>query len=135
MNKKKFHTQIRGEINHICKNTSDKPYKQKHQRNLGGGGGGGGSGGTITVCNNLVHKTKFKTKSQENGTMVQAGTDWGWQLQTAKMSQMGEEIGLHSRLLVFFKLRKKMFRVFFFPTKIARESHAFKQQSYAFIIL
>jgi len=70
---KKFPSQIRGEKNQISKNSSDKSYKQKHQRNLGGGGG------TITVCNNLVHKTKFETKSQANGTVVQGSTDWRWQ--------------------------------------------------------
>lgn len=45
-----------------------------------------------------------------------------WQLQTAKESQIGEEIGFHSRILVFFKLGKKRFRVCFAPQRLP-ENH------------
>jgi len=66
-----------------------------------------------------------------NGTAVQGDTDRQWrcgfdvhQLQPAKESQVGEEIGLHSRMGVFFELGKKRFRLCFDHMKIAENKNS-----------
>ena len=62
---------------------------------------------------------------------MQGDADWQWwcgfnvrQLQPAKESRVGEEIGLRSGMGVYFDLGKKRIRVCIDPTKIVQNKNA-----------
>lgn len=62
---------------------------------------------------------------------MQGDADWRWwcgfnvrQLQPAKESRVGEEIGLRSGMGVFFELGKKRFRLCFDHMKIAENKNS-----------